>query len=155
LRKVTDDMNLINRKDREGIVSSGKNKAHTSAPSAAKDGPIKLELLMGRKYPSYTLFDLHTKRLYFNILSTWMIQGAAPTISIENTSGFQLYLSKDLIESFITTAKSSEANVMVCAEDLDADMIRSLENRTKASKYANKFAWNSNAHLVVDGMYRV
>nr|GFB39993.1 cyclase-associated protein 1-like [Tanacetum cinerariifolium] len=84
-----------------------------------------------------------------------MIYGAAPTISIENTSGFQLYLSKDSIVSFITTAKSSKANVMVRAEDLDADMIRSLEKRTKVSKYANKFAWNSNAHLVMDGVYRV
>ncbi|GKC75657.1 cyclase-associated protein 1-like protein [Tanacetum coccineum] len=66
-----------------------------------------------------------------------------------------LYLSKDSIKSFITTAKSSKVNVMVRAEDLDADMIRSLEKRTKASKYANKFAWNSNAQLVVDGVYRV
>nr|GEY91847.1 cyclase-associated protein 1-like [Tanacetum cinerariifolium] len=48
LRKVTDDMNLMNRKDKAGFVSSGENKAHTSAPSAAKDRPTKLELLMGR-----------------------------------------------------------------------------------------------------------
>nr|GEX35752.1 cyclase-associated protein 1-like [Tanacetum cinerariifolium] len=50
LRKVTDDMKLMNRKDRAGIVSSSENKAHKSAPSAAKDGPPKLELLMGRKW---------------------------------------------------------------------------------------------------------
>ncbi|GKC75470.1 cyclase-associated protein 1-like protein, partial [Tanacetum coccineum] len=50
LRKVTDDMKAMNRKDRAGIVSSGENKAHKSAPSAAKDGPPKLELVMGRKW---------------------------------------------------------------------------------------------------------
>ncbi|GKE09075.1 hypothetical protein Tco_1412626, partial [Tanacetum coccineum] len=44
LRKVTDDMKAMNRKNRAGIVSSGENKAHKSAPSAAKDGPPKLEL---------------------------------------------------------------------------------------------------------------
>nr|GEW84722.1 cyclase-associated protein 1-like [Tanacetum cinerariifolium] len=50
LRKVTDDMKAMNRKDRAGIVTSGENKAHKSAPSAAKDEPPKLELVMGRKW---------------------------------------------------------------------------------------------------------
>ncbi|XP_010936278.1 cyclase-associated protein 1 [Elaeis guineensis] len=40
-------------------------------------------------------------------------QGSAPTISIDNTSGCQLYLSKDSLEASITTAKSSEINVMI------------------------------------------
>lgn len=40
-------------------------------------------------------------------------EGSAPTISIDNTGGCQLYLSKESLESSITTAKSSEINVMV------------------------------------------
>lgn len=49
LRKVTDDMKAKNRKDRAGIVSSGEKEARKSAASAAKAGPPKLELVMGRK----------------------------------------------------------------------------------------------------------
>lgn len=49
-------------------------------------------------------------------------QGAAPTISIDNTAGCQLYLSKDSLQSSITTAKASEVNVMLPAEDPNADL---------------------------------
>ncbi|KAK9691082.1 hypothetical protein RND81_09G174800 [Saponaria officinalis] len=48
-------------------------------------------------------------------------QGSAPTISVDNTAGCQLYLSKDSLETSITTAKSSEINVMVPASEADAD----------------------------------
>ncbi|XP_078442324.1 cyclase associated protein 1 [Wolffia australiana] len=40
-------------------------------------------------------------------------QGSAPTISVDNTSGCQLYLSKEALAASITTAKSSEVNVLV------------------------------------------
>ncbi|KAK5770694.1 Adenylyl cyclase-associated 1 [Gossypium arboreum] len=40
-------------------------------------------------------------------------QGSAPTISVDNTSGCQLYLSKDSLGTSITSAKSSEINVLV------------------------------------------
>ncbi|KAK1358678.1 cyclase-associated protein 1 [Heracleum sosnowskyi] len=40
-------------------------------------------------------------------------QGSAPTISVDNTGGCQLYLSKDSLGASITTAKSSEINVLV------------------------------------------
>nr|XP_043622057.1 cyclase-associated protein 1-like isoform X2 [Erigeron canadensis] len=49
-------------------------------------------------------------------------QGAAPTISIDNTSGCQLFLSKDSLDSSITTAKASEVNVMVPAKDPNGDL---------------------------------
>uniref|UniRef100_A0A7N0ZR78 Adenylyl cyclase-associated protein n=1 Tax=Kalanchoe fedtschenkoi TaxID=63787 RepID=A0A7N0ZR78_KALFE len=42
-------------------------------------------------------------------------QGSAPTISVDNTSGCQLYLSKESLGASITTAKSSEINVLVLA----------------------------------------
>ncbi|KAK9677864.1 hypothetical protein RND81_11G172400 [Saponaria officinalis] len=48
-------------------------------------------------------------------------QGSAPTISVDNTAGCQLYLSKDSLETSITTAKSSEINVMVPASDTNGD----------------------------------
>ncbi|XP_075520944.1 cyclase-associated protein 1-like [Primulina tabacum] len=48
-------------------------------------------------------------------------QGSAPTISVDNTSGCQLYLSKDSLEASITTAKSSEINVLVPASESDGD----------------------------------
>ncbi|XP_057783085.1 cyclase-associated protein 1-like [Salvia miltiorrhiza] len=47
-------------------------------------------------------------------------QGVAPTISIDNTEGCQLYLSKDSLEASITTAKS-EVNVLVPASEVDGD----------------------------------
>ncbi|CAA0807616.1 Cyclase-associated protein 1 [Striga hermonthica] len=50
-------------------------------------------------------------------------QGSAPTISIDNTSGCQLYLSKDALEASITTAKSSEINVLVPGSKPDDDWV--------------------------------
>ncbi|XP_073525884.1 uncharacterized protein [Phyllobates terribilis] len=46
-------------------------------------------------------------------------QGSAPTISVDNTSGCQLYLSKESLGASITTAKSSEINVLVSSEEGD------------------------------------
>ncbi|KAK9286041.1 hypothetical protein L1049_014420 [Liquidambar formosana] len=48
-------------------------------------------------------------------------QGSAPTISVDNTSGCQLYLSKDSLDTSITTAKSSEINVLVPGAEPDGD----------------------------------
>lgn len=52
-----------------------------------------------------------------------VLQGVAPTISIDNTAGCQLYLSKDSLESSITTAKSSEVNVLVPASEAEGDWV--------------------------------
>ncbi|CAI0377320.1 unnamed protein product [Linum tenue] len=46
-------------------------------------------------------------------------QGSAPTISVDNTGGCQLYLSKTSLETSVTTAKSSEINVLVPGSDGD------------------------------------
>ncbi|VFQ71853.1 unnamed protein product [Cuscuta campestris] len=48
-------------------------------------------------------------------------QGVAPTISVDNTSGCQLYLSKDSLEASVTTSKSSEINILVPSTGPDAD----------------------------------
>ncbi|KAK6159473.1 hypothetical protein DH2020_006787 [Rehmannia glutinosa] len=50
-------------------------------------------------------------------------QGSAPTVSVDNTAGCQLYLSKDALEASITTAKSSEINVLVPGSEPDGDWI--------------------------------
>ncbi|XP_020081310.1 cyclase-associated protein 1-like [Ananas comosus] len=50
-------------------------------------------------------------------------EGSAPTISIDNTSGCQLYLGKDSLETSITTAKSSEVNVLVPGAGPDGDWV--------------------------------
>jgi len=51
------------------------------------------------------------------------VQGTAPTISIDNTAGCQLYLSKDSLQASITTAKSSEINVLVPGAGADSDWV--------------------------------
>lgn len=48
-------------------------------------------------------------------------QGSAPTISVDNTTGCQLYLSKESLGTSITTAKSSEINVLVRGAEPDGD----------------------------------
>jgi len=48
-------------------------------------------------------------------------QGSAPTISVDNTAGCQLYLSKESLAASITTAKSSEINVLVPGVAPDGD----------------------------------
>ncbi|CAK9142975.1 unnamed protein product [Ilex paraguariensis] len=48
-------------------------------------------------------------------------QGSAPTISVDNTAGCQVYLSKDSLEASITTAKSSEINILVPGAEPDGD----------------------------------
>ncbi|KAK9053364.1 hypothetical protein SSX86_029997 [Deinandra increscens subsp. villosa] len=172
LRKVTNDMKTKNRTDRAGLVSSGEKETCKSVPSAAKVGPPKLELVMGRKWvveyqigvknlsidgcdPKQTVYifgckdsvlqikgkvnnitvDKCTKMgvLFTDVVAAFEIvncssievqcQGAAPTISVDNTAGCQLYLSKDSLESSITTSKASEVNVMVPSEDPDADLV--------------------------------
>ncbi|KAG0472003.1 hypothetical protein HPP92_016549 [Vanilla planifolia] len=48
-------------------------------------------------------------------------EGSAPTITIDNTGGCQLYLSRDSMKCSITTAKSSEINVMVPGAGPESD----------------------------------
>jgi adenylyl cyclase-associated protein len=50
-------------------------------------------------------------------------QGVAPTIAVDNTNGCQLYLSKESLAASITTAKSSEINVLVPGATDDSDPV--------------------------------
>ncbi|GAA0146782.1 actin or actin-binding cytoskeletal protein [Lithospermum erythrorhizon] len=62
-------------------------------------------------------------------------QGSAPTISVDNTSGCQLYLSKDSLKASITTAKSSEINVFVPGASPDDDW----EQHSLPQQYIHKY----------------
>ena len=57
------------------------------------------------------------------LLENLDVQGTAPSISVDNTTGCQLYLSKSSLDACITTAKSSEINVLVPGESEDADLV--------------------------------
>lgn len=62
--------------------------------------------------------------IFLNELCFLMIlQGSVPTISIDNTSGCQLYLRKESLEASITTAKSSEINALVPDANSDGDWV--------------------------------
>lgn len=67
--------------------------------------------------------DLHPKACIHLLLVVGQLQGSAPTISVDNTGGCQLYLSKDSLEASITTAKSSEINVLVPGAGPDDDWV--------------------------------
>lgn len=51
------------------------------------------------------------------------VLGKAPTVSIDKTDGFQLYLSKDGLETEILTSKSSEMNILIPGAKVDDDMV--------------------------------
>ncbi|GAB2267304.1 F-actin-capping protein subunit alpha, variant 2 [Dionaea muscipula] len=65
-------------------------------------------------------------------------QGSAPTISVDNTTGCQLYLSKESLEASITTSKSSEINVLVPASEAEGDWVCWLLPLSRRS-YLNGF----------------
>lgn len=50
-------------------------------------------------------------------------QSTAPSISVDNTTGCQLYLSKSSLGACITTAKSSEINVLAPGETENSDLV--------------------------------
>jgi hypothetical protein len=83
-------------------------------------------------FPEHTssLFNIFCYHIYLHFFQNieplvFYSQGTAPTISIDNTSGCQLYLSKDSLGASITSAKSSEMNVMVPSGATDGDWVRS------------------------------
>ncbi|CAI5519329.1 unnamed protein product [Closterium sp. Naga37s-1] len=50
-------------------------------------------------------------------------QGTAPMLAVDNTSGCQLYLAASALTASITTAKSSEINVLVPGPDADTPWV--------------------------------
>jgi adenylyl cyclase-associated protein len=50
------------------------------------------------------------------------VLGTCPTVSVDKTDGFQLYLSAESLATQIVTAKSSEMNILIPGGP-DGDMI--------------------------------
>ncbi|KAK6121445.1 hypothetical protein DH2020_044821 [Rehmannia glutinosa] len=153
LRKVTADMKTKNRTDRTGVVSISEKESRAGSTSISKTGAPKLELQMGESKwvvenqigrNDLVIDDCDAKQSVYVFgckNSVLQIQGKvnnitvdkctkmgwysrlSPTISIDNTGGCQLYLSKDSLEASITTAKSSEVNVLVPASETDGDWV--------------------------------
>nr|CAD1829986.1 unnamed protein product [Ananas comosus var. bracteatus] len=145
LRKVKDDMKSKNRSDKAGVVSASEKETVSGRSSISKRSTPKFELQMGRKWAvenqigkelgkvNNITIDKCTKMgiLFKDVVAACEIvncnsvevqcEGSAPTISIDNTSGCQLYLGKDSLETSITTAKSSEVNVLVPGAGPDGD----------------------------------
>ncbi|KVI10718.1 Adenylate cyclase-associated CAP [Cynara cardunculus var. scolymus] len=148
LRKVTDDMKTKNRADRAGFVSSGEKQVRKSAPAAAKVGPPKLELVMGRKWvvenqigskdlvidecdPRQTVYIFGCKD------SVLQIHGKVNNITVDKctkmgvvfmdvVAAFEIVNCSSVevqCQSSITTAKASEVNVMVPGDDPAADLV--------------------------------
>ena len=66
---------------------------------------------------------MNTDAFALSIRHRLLLQGSAPTVSVDNATGCQLYLNKDSLKTAITTAKSSEINVMVPGASPDGDWV--------------------------------
>jgi len=51
------------------------------------------------------------------------VLGKVPSIAIDKTSGVQLYLSKDALESELVTSKSSDVNILIPPKEEGADLV--------------------------------
>lgn len=76
-------------------------------------------ITVGDKIFSFKAMELLTVHSFI----CWLFKGSAPTISVDNTGGCLLYLSKDSLGTSITTAKSSEINVLVPHAGSDGDWV--------------------------------
>ncbi|KAL4567775.1 hypothetical protein LXL04_023369 [Taraxacum kok-saghyz] len=80
---------------------------------------IVIVLRSNARYTSYFSYIVFINKKLFLLFSMMINIGYNPTISVDNSAGCQLYLSKDSLEASITTAKSSEINVLVPGPDND------------------------------------
>jgi len=56
-------------------------------------------------------------------------QGTAPCLAVDNTSGCQLYLGPAALTTAVTTAKSSEVNVLVPGASADEELVRQKKKK--------------------------
>ncbi|OAY81888.1 Cyclase-associated protein 1 [Ananas comosus] len=142
LKKVTDDMKTKNRTDRTVLspqlkrlprrfLSFNRVVPKTVIQAICVVYGARISLQVKGKVNNITV-DKCTKTGIDVVAACEIVncngvevqcQGTAPTISIDNTSGCQLYLSNDSLGASITTAKSSEINVMVPSGGPDGDWV--------------------------------
>ncbi|CAL8460663.1 g193 [Coccomyxa elongata] len=65
------------------------------------------------------------------------VTGVVPTIAVDKCDGVQLYLSADSLGVDLTTAKSSEVNVMVPGATAEADLVEHAIPEQYISQYKN------------------
>lgn len=75
------------------------------------------------RFPTALFFFFFLKTSLFYLLQ---VLGKVPTVNIEKTDGCQVYLSKDSLDTSFISAKSSEMNVVIPAEDGDYVSFRSI-----------------------------
>jgi len=74
--------------------------------------------------------------------------GRVPSFAVDMTSGIQLYLSKDSLESEIVTSKSSEMNVLLPGANANDDMIElPLPEQYKTTIKGNKLVTECVQHV--------
>jgi len=73
--------------------------------------------------------------------------GVVPTIAVDNVAGAQLYLSRASLGCAITTAKSTEVNVLIPGATDDADLLESAIPEQFVTEYTNgKWVTSAVAH---------
>uniref|UniRef100_M4DMC7 Adenylate cyclase-associated CAP C-terminal domain-containing protein n=1 Tax=Brassica campestris TaxID=3711 RepID=M4DMC7_BRACM len=92
------------------LFSSESSKP--SSPSNQKQGMSAVFQQISTGYVTSGLRKVTDEWNWNNTVSSYISTEYAPTVSVENTTGCQLYLSKDSLERAITTVTSREINVM-------------------------------------------
>ncbi|KAL2319073.1 hypothetical protein Fmac_032949 [Flemingia macrophylla] len=110
LRKVTDDMKTKNRTNRTRVVGASEKGSHASPWVAPKVEPPKFELQMGRKVNNITIEKCTKIRVVF--------KDVVAACEIINSNGVEVKC-----QASITTAKSSEINVLVPSVEPDGDWV--------------------------------
>ncbi|KAN0019677.1 hypothetical protein ACTFIU_002898 [Dictyostelium citrinum] len=76
------------------------------------------------------------------------VTGRVPSIAIDKTSGCQLYLSKDSLETEIVSSKSSEMNVLIPGATENDDLVElAIPEQFKTSVKGNKLHTESTSHI--------
>jgi len=76
------------------------------------------------------------------------VTGKVPSFAVDKTSGCQIYLSKDSLDTEIVTSKSSEMNVLLPSPDPDQDMIEiAIPEQYKTTVRDNKLVTEIVQHV--------
>ncbi|KAK5579170.1 hypothetical protein RB653_008849 [Dictyostelium firmibasis] len=76
------------------------------------------------------------------------VTGRVPSIAIDKTSGCQLYLSKDSLETEIVSSKSSEMNVLIPGATENDDLVElAIPEQYKTSVKNGKLHTESTSHI--------
>ena len=112
------------------LITTGKN---------LEDGCKKTDIILDSVISSVDIVNSQSCKAQIN--------GKAPTVNIDKTDGFQLYLTKEGLNTEVLYAKSSELNVTVPGKTEDADPIETaLPEQLLAKWDGAKFGTNFVEH---------